>query len=68
MIRARRLVVVQYSRQHVVELLRRAGLEEAAAEAMEQLPDPVELEDVERWAAQRGITRGVLMGRRGGSP
>lgn len=59
---------MEYSREHVVELLRRAGFQEAAAEAVVQLPDPVDLEDVEKWGAQRGITREVLMGRRGGSP
>lgn len=58
---------MRYSRQQVVELLRRAGFHEAAAEATAQLPDPVDLEHLQKWGEQRGIIRDVLVGRMGGS-
>jgi hypothetical protein len=59
---------VQYSRQEVVDLLRKAGFREAADEAMVELPDPVDLEHVQEWGIQRGITRDVLISEMGGSP
>lgn len=59
---------MQYTRQEVVELLRRAGFHEAADEAKDQLPDPVDVLELERWGQPRGISRDVLVGRMGGSP
>jgi hypothetical protein len=38
------VVAVQLTRQHVVDLLRRAGLGEMADEALRDLPDPVDSE------------------------
>jgi hypothetical protein len=43
------MVTVQFSRQEMVNMLRRAGLREAASEAMRDLPDPVDLDQVEAW-------------------
>jgi hypothetical protein len=59
---------VQYTRQEVVRMLRKAGFREAADEAMRDLPDPVELDHVQDWGIQRGITRDVLISQMGGSP
>jgi hypothetical protein len=59
---------VRYSRQEVVEKLRRAGLRELADEAMRHLPDPVELEDAQEWGMRHGITRDSLISLMGGSP
>jgi hypothetical protein len=59
---------VQYSRQAVVDILRKAGFREAADAAMVELPDPVDLEYVQEWAMQRGIRRDVLISQMGGSP
>lgn len=59
---------MQYRRQVVVEKLRRAGLPELAAEAMRELPDPVELKDAQEWGLRRGITIDSLVSRMGGSP
>jgi hypothetical protein len=59
---------MQYSRQHVVDTLRRAGFREAADEAMTALPDPVDLERAQEWGMKHGITTDVLTGAMGGSP
>jgi hypothetical protein len=59
---------VQYTRQEVVRMLRKAGFGEAADEAMRDLPDPVDLDHVQDWGRQRGITRDVLISQMGGSP
>lgn len=64
----RRVVAVQYSKQELIRLLRRAGFPEAADDAVRDLPDPVDLERIEQWGIRRGITRDVLISQLGGSP
>lgn len=59
---------VQFTRQDVVDILRRTGYTQAAAEAMRVLPEPVDREVVDRWASQYGITIDELISRMGGSP
>jgi hypothetical protein len=59
---------VQYSRQEVVRMLRKAGFREAADQAMRDLPDPVDFDHVQEWGRQHGITRDVLISQVGGSP
>ena len=59
---------MQLARQHVVDLLRTAGLPEMAEEALRDLPDPVDSEKVAAWAVPYGINMGELMDRVGGSP
>lgn len=59
---------MSYSRQEIVDLLRKAGLRDAAARAGAELPDPVDLADVEAWAARHGVTRDMLISQLGGSP
>lgn len=59
---------MQRSRQEIVDTLRKAGLPEAADEAMAELPDPVDFEYVVEWGIQHGITRDVLISQMGGSP
>jgi hypothetical protein len=59
---------VQYSREHVVDMLRRAGLRVAADDAMLELPDPVDLDELQDWAMKRGITRDAMVSWMGGSP
>jgi hypothetical protein len=59
---------VQTSKQEVVRMLRKAGFRETADEAMRDLPDPVDLDHVQDWGRQRGITRDVLTSQMGGSP
>jgi len=59
---------MQVTRQHVVDLLRIAGLPELAEQARQSLPDPIEYDHAERFLAQSGITKDELISRRGGSP
>jgi hypothetical protein len=59
---------MQVTRQHVVDILRIAGLHGLAEEAHRALPDPVEYTHAARFLAQYGITKDELISRRGGSP
>jgi hypothetical protein len=57
------------SRQQIVEVLRRAGLNDAAAAALATLPDPIEDKDAQRFCAENGLlSMGQLTDRMGGSP
>jgi hypothetical protein len=62
------VVALQFSRQDIVDTLRRAGFPEAAEEAMRNLPDPVDFDYVVAWGMRHGITRDDLISRMGGSP
>ena len=62
------VVAVQLTRQHVIDLLRKAGLPEMADKALHDLPDPVDSEQVAAWAVSHGINMGELISRMGGSP
>ena len=59
---------MQLTRQHVVDVLRAAGLPEMTDEAAHDLPDPVDSEQVAAWAVPYGINMGELVSRVGGSP
>jgi hypothetical protein len=59
---------VQYSRQYVVETLRRAGLREIADLAEKTLPDPVDRKTLDQFAAAQGVSPSSLMDRMGASP
>lgn len=59
---------MEVPRQHVVHILRMAGLPDLADEAQRELPDPVEYDHAARFLAQHGITKDDLINRRGGSP
>jgi hypothetical protein len=56
------------SLQHVVGVLRRAGLTQLADEAQRTLPDPVDTRELEHFAAEHGVSREMLNERMGGSP
>ena len=62
------VVAVQLTRQHVVDVLRRAGLSDIADAAQRDLPDPVDSERAAAWAVPYGINMGELIDRMGGSP
>jgi hypothetical protein len=62
------VVAVQLTRQHVVDVLRKAGLPEMADEATRDLPDPVDNEQAVAWAVPYGINMDELINRMGGSP
>jgi hypothetical protein len=59
---------MQVTRQHVVDMLRMAGLRKLAEEAHRVLPDPVEYSNADRFLFRYGITKDELVSRRGGSP
>lgn len=59
---------MNYTRQHVVDMLHKAGFREAADAAASELPDPVDLDRLQDWASKRGITRDVIISGMGGSP
>jgi hypothetical protein len=62
------VIAVQYTRQEVSDMLRKAGLVAAADEALRELPDPVDLDQAQEWGMRRGITRDLLVDWTGGSP
>jgi hypothetical protein len=66
--RSEEVLAVQYSRQEVADMLRKAGFRKAADDVMRELPDPVELELLQEWGRRHGITRDDLISRMGGSP
>ena len=59
---------MQVTRQHVVDILRTAGLRELAEKAHRVLPDPIEYNHAARFLAEYGITKDELISRMGGSP
>ena len=59
---------MQLTRQHVVDVLRTARLPELADEALHDLPDPVDSEQVAAWAVPYGINMDELRNRMSGSP
>ena len=58
----------QYSRQHVVDLLKRTGHPQLADEASRVLPDPVDINRASAWLMRHGLTHDELISRMGGSP
>jgi hypothetical protein len=62
------VVAVQVTRQWVVDVLRKAGLPQLAADALHVLPDPVDSDQVAVWGVSHGINMGELISRMGGSP
>jgi hypothetical protein len=56
------------AREHVVGILRAAGLSEAADNAERELPDEVEYQQAEEYLGRHGITKDELISRMGGSP
>jgi hypothetical protein len=62
------IVLDQYSRQHVIDLLNRTGHAQLAQEASRVLPDPVDAEQVATWGMQHGLTYDDMISQMGGSP
>jgi hypothetical protein len=59
---------VELSRQHVVWVLRNAGMRELADLAETTLPDPVDNKTLDQFCAANGISASSLMDRMGASP
>jgi hypothetical protein len=57
-----------YSRQWLVDTLRRIGYPEEADEALRVLPDDIDLKQLQEFGDQHGINRDTLINRMGGSP
>ena len=55
-------------RQWVVDLLRHAGYRQAAEKAEQELPDPVTLDQVRKFADRHGISHDEIISQMGGSP
>jgi hypothetical protein len=49
------MIAIEYSRQHVVDLLRSSGWSDLADEASRVLPDPVDIDRLVAWGAQHGL-------------
>ncbi len=56
------------SRQWVIDQMKHLGYSEAAEEASRVLPDPVDLEQLEKFGDRYGISRSELESQMGGSP
>ena len=59
---------MEYSKQEIVDILRKAGLNEAADKANDELSDRMDRDELEKWALGNGITRDTLISQFGGSP
>jgi hypothetical protein len=59
---------VELTRQHVVGVLRRAGLVDEAQRAQESLPETVEFDELMEILGEHGITKDSLISLLGGSP
>jgi hypothetical protein len=57
-----------YSRQWVVDTLRRFGYLQEADEALRVLPDDIDLNQLEEFGNRHGISRDELINQMGGSP
>jgi hypothetical protein len=56
------------SRQHVVDDLERMGYSQLVPEALRELPDPVDIDRLDAWCSQHGISLDEVISRMGGSP
>jgi hypothetical protein len=59
--------LVTYSRQQIVEVFRRTGMDDIADAALATLPEHVDYETADKFCAAHGLTVGFLMDRLGGT-
>jgi hypothetical protein len=57
-----------YTKEWLVDTLRRLGYEQEADEALRDMPAEFDLGQLEAFGDQHGISRGALVDRMGGSP
>jgi hypothetical protein len=62
------MIAMEYSRQHVVDVLRSAGWSDLADEASRVLPDPIDIDRLVAWCTQHGVSKDDVISRFGGSP
>ena len=59
---------MRWSRQDVVNALRRAGMDDAAADALQALPDPVDSAEIVPFCERHGMSKEEMMDLMGSSP
>lgn len=57
-----------YRRQDFADVLRRCGHHELADKALKELPDQLDIDQIQTWETEQGLTRTVLISELGGSP
>jgi len=57
-----------YSRQWVVDTLRHLGFTQAAEDALRDLPEEIDAQQLREFGDRHGISRDTLTERMGGSP
>jgi hypothetical protein len=57
-----------YSRQWMVDLLRRLGYTQEADDALREMPDEFDFQQIQEFADRHGIYRDELISQMGGSP
>ena len=61
------VIAMQQSRQSVIDLLNRLGYTELADEASRVLPDPVDVDWLQAWGMQHGLSPSEIISEMGGS-
>jgi hypothetical protein len=62
------VIAMEYSRQHVIDLLHTLRRPELVDEASRDLPDPVDVDQLVAWGMQHGLTHDEMVSQMGGSP
>ena len=57
-----------YTKQWLVDILRRLGHAEAAEDALREMPEEFDLEQLQEFGDRHGISRDTVTDRMGGSP
>ena len=57
-----------YSRQWLVDTLRRTGYTQEADDALREMPDEFDLDQLVEFGQRHGMSRGEVIERMGGSP
>jgi hypothetical protein len=57
-----------YSRQYVVDRLRHLGFSALVEDALHELPEQVDDDELSAWGMQHGVTRDKMISDMGGSP
>ena len=62
------IAIQQYSKQHVLDVLHTLQRPDLADEASRDLPDPVDINRLEEWCLEHGLSQDDVISRMGGSP
>jgi hypothetical protein len=57
-----------YSKRWLVDMLRHMGYTQAADDALRDMPDELDLKQLQEFADRHGISRDEVISRMGGSP